>query len=32
MKLVEFPTDEEFICKVAKIIDEAKELIEAGFE
>jgi hypothetical protein len=31
-KLVDFPQDEEFICKVAKTVQEAAELVEAGFE
>lgn len=31
-QLVQFPHDEKYICKVAKTVDEAKELIEAGFE
>jgi hypothetical protein len=31
-KLVDFPTDEEFMCRATEKIDEAKELIEAGFE
>jgi len=31
-KLVDFPTDEEFICRATENLEEAKELIEAGFE
>jgi integrase len=31
-KLVDFPQDEEYLCKVAKTVEEAAELVEAGFE
>jgi len=31
-QLVNLPHQEEYICKVAKNVEEAKELIEAGFE
>jgi integrase len=31
-QLVSLPQNEEYICKTAKSIDEAKKLIEAGFE
>jgi len=31
-QLVNFPGEDEFICKTAKTVDEAKQLIEAGFE
>ena len=31
-QLVDFPHSEEYICKAARIAEEAKELIEAGFE
>jgi len=32
IQLVDMPQEEKFICKVAKDIDQAAELIEAGFE
>jgi hypothetical protein len=31
-QLISFPGEDEFICKAAKTVDEAKQLIEAGFE
>lgn len=31
-KLIALPTDEEYICRAAETAEEAKELIEAGFE
>lgn len=31
-QLAKFEDAEEFTCKVAKTLEEAKELIEAGFE
>ncbi|MEM3602778.1 MAG: tyrosine-type recombinase/integrase [Candidatus Bathyarchaeia archaeon] len=31
-QLVNYPHAEEYVCKVAKTVDEAKELVEAGFE
>jgi integrase len=31
-QLVNFPGEDEFVCKAAKTVDEAKQLIEAGFE
>ena len=31
-KLIALPTDEEYICRAAETVEEAKELIEAGFE
>jgi integrase len=31
-QLVNFPQNEEYICKVARNLDEASDLIEAGFE
>ena len=31
-QLIEFPEDDEFICKVAKTVQEASQLIESGFE
>lgn len=31
-QLLALPQDEEYICKAAKTVDEAKELIEAGFQ
>jgi len=31
-QLVALPQNEEYICKAAQTVDEAKELIEAGFE
>jgi integrase len=31
-QLVKFNEQEEYICKAAKTTDEAKELIESGFE
>ena len=31
-QLVSFETEDQFTCKVAKTLDEAKELVETGFE
>jgi hypothetical protein len=31
-QLIEFPEDDEFVCKAAKTIQEASQLIESGFE
>jgi hypothetical protein len=31
-KLIAFPLDEEYVCRAAKTVEEAAELIEAGFE
>jgi hypothetical protein len=31
-QLIEFPEDDEFVCKVAKTVQEASQLIESGFE
>ncbi|MEM2130108.1 MAG: site-specific integrase [Candidatus Bathyarchaeia archaeon] len=31
-QLLQNPSDEQFICKVAKTVEEAKELVESGFE
>jgi len=31
-QLVQYPQDEKYICKVARTVEEAKELVEAGFE
>jgi integrase/DNA-directed RNA polymerase subunit RPC12/RpoP len=31
-QLVNFPGEDEFICKAARTVEEAKQLIEAGFE
>jgi len=31
-QLVDFPHNEKYVCKVAKTIEEAKDLIELGFE
>jgi len=31
-QLVNLPQNEEYVCKIAKTVDEAKSLIEAGFE
>ena len=31
-QLVNFETDDQFTCKVAKTLKEAKELVETGFE
>lgn len=31
-QLVQFPEDEEFVCKAAKTLQEASKLIESGFE
>jgi hypothetical protein len=31
-QLIDFPEDEDFICKVAKTVQEASQLIESGFE
>jgi len=31
-KLIALPTDEEYVCRAAETVEEAKELIEAGFE
>ena len=31
-QLIVLPQNEEYICKVAKTIEEAKKLIEAGFQ
>jgi integrase len=31
-QLIEFPEDDEFVCKVAKTVQEASQLIENGFE
>lgn len=31
-QLIQFPHNEKYICKVAKTVKEAKELVEAGFE
>lgn len=31
-QLVQFPQDERYICKVARSVEEAKELIESGFD
>ena len=30
--LVDWGDDEEYVCKVAKTVDEAKTLVESGFE
>jgi hypothetical protein len=30
-QLIEFPEDDEFVCKVAKTVQEASQLIESGF-
>ena len=29
---MQFPHEERYICKVAKTVEEAKELVEAGFD
>lgn len=31
-QLIDFPEDDEFVCKVAKTVQEASQLIESGFE
>jgi len=31
-QLIDFPQDDEFVCKVAKTVQEASQLIENGFE
>jgi hypothetical protein len=31
-QLIDFPEDDEFVCKVAKTVQEASKLIEIGFE
>jgi len=31
-QLVDFKNDDEYVCKVAKTVEEAKTLIENGFE
>jgi hypothetical protein len=31
-QLIEFEGDEQFVCKVAKTLQEASQLIENGFE
>ena len=31
-QLIVLPQNEEYICKIAKTIEEAKKLIEAGFQ
>jgi hypothetical protein len=31
-QLIDFPEDNEFVCKVAKTVQEASQLIENGFE
>jgi hypothetical protein len=31
-QLIDFPEDDEFVCKVAKNVQEASQLIETGFE
>ena len=31
-QLIDFPEDDEFICKVAKTVQEASQLIENGFD
>jgi len=31
-QLIDFPEDDEFVCKVAKTVQEASQLIENGFE
>jgi integrase len=32
IQMIALPQSEEFICKVAKTVEDAKELVEAGFE
>jgi len=31
-QLIDFPEDDEFVCKVEKTVQEASQLIENGFE
>lgn len=31
-QLIDFPENDEFVCKVAKNVQEASQLIESGFE
>jgi hypothetical protein len=31
-QLIDFPQGDEFVCKVAKTVQEASQLIEKGFE
>ena len=31
-QLIDFPEDDEFVCKVATTVQEASQLIENGFE
>jgi hypothetical protein len=32
VRLVNFPNEDEWTCKVAKTVDEAKTLVESGFD